>query len=120
MDSQVQDAKLIERFFLECTLGSARTIQGFCVLSHNSTDALDLFSCLRQIMKLHSGEVGETANKPPPQCLGSRDSVPRAALILISNVSHSEKWPRGFFLVVPPPQCIENGSGGSIAESSGR
>src|SRR5271166_6041854 len=114
MDSQVQDAKLIERLFLECTLGSARTKQSFCALSHNSTDALDFFPRLRQIMKLHSDEVGETANNSTPQCLGSRDSVPLAALILISNVSHPEKRPRGFFLVVPPPQCIENGSGGSI------
>src|SRR5271157_1951879 len=119
MDSQVQDAKLIERFFLECTLGSARTIQGFCVLAHNSTDALDFFPRLRQIMKLRSDEVGETANEPAPQCLGSRDSVALAALILVSNVAHSEERPRGFLLFVPPLQRIENGGGGSVADGSG-
>src|SRR5208337_4666817 len=119
MDSQVQDAKLIERFFLECTLGSARTIQGFCVLSHNSTDALDFFPRLRQIMKLHSDEVGETANKPAPQCLGSRDSVPLPALIFVSNVPHSEERPSGFLLFVPPSQRIENRGGGRIADSNG-
>src|SRR5271167_1424670 len=115
MDSQVQDAKLIERFFLECTLGSARTIQGLCVLSHNSTDALDLFSRLRQIMELHSDEVGETAHKPTPQCLGSRDSVPLAALIIVSNVPHSKEWPRGLLLSIPPAQRIENAGGRGIA-----
>src|SRR5271157_4586639 len=120
MDSQVQDAKLIERFFLECTLGSARTIQGLCVLSHNSTDALDLFSRLRQIMELHSDEVGETAHKPTPQCLGSWDSVPLAALIFVSNVPHSEERSRGFLLFVPSSQRIENGGRGSIADGSGR
>src|SRR5271167_3716384 len=120
MDSQVQDAKLIERFLLECTLGSARTIQGFCALSHNSTDALDLFSRLRQIMKRHSDEVSETANKPAPQCLGSWDSVSLAALIFVSNVPHPEERSRRLLLFVPPSQRIENGSGGSIAESSGR
>src|SRR5271157_1643794 len=120
MDSQVQDAKLIERFFLERTLGSARTKQGFCALSHNSTDALDLFSRLRQIMKLHSDEVGETANKPTPQLLGSWDSFPLTALVFVSNVPHSEERSRGFLLLVPPSQRIENGSGGSIANCSGR
>src|SRR5271166_2800594 len=77
----MQDAKLIERFLLECALSSARTKQSFCALSHNSTDALDLFSRLWQIMKRHSDEIGETANEPTPQCLGSRDSVALTALI---------------------------------------
>src|SRR5271157_5065937 len=120
MDSQVQDAKLIKWFFLECTLGSARTKQGFCALSHNSTDALNLFSRLRQIMKRHSDEVGKTANKSTSQCLGSRGPFPLTAVSFVSNVPHSEERSRGFLLFVPPSQRIENGSGGSIAESSGR
>src|SRR5271165_7099697 len=120
MDSQVQDAKLIERLFLECTLGSARTKQSFCALSHNSTDALDFFPRLRQIMKRHSDEIGETANKTAPQCLGSRDSVPLTALIFVSNVPHSEERPSGFLLFVPPSQRVENGGGGSVADCSGR
>src|SRR5271157_1141577 len=116
MDSQVQDAKLVERFSLECALSSARTKQGFCVLSHNFTDALDLFSRLRQIMKRHSDELGEAANKPTPQSLGSRDSFPLTALIFVSNVAHSEERSRGFLLLVPPSQRIENGGGGSIGD----
>ena len=63
------DPKLIQRFFLECTLSSPCSKQGFCALSHNSTHALDLFSRLRQVMKGHSDEISETANKPTPQCL---------------------------------------------------
>src|SRR5271165_3102648 len=98
----MQDAKLMQRFFLECTLSSACAKQGFCLLSHNFTDVLDLFSRLRQIMKWHSDEIGETADKSPPQCLGSRDSVPLAALIFVSNVPHSEERPRGFLLLVAP------------------
>src|SRR5271166_4776719 len=98
MDSQVQDAKLVERFSLECALSSDRTKQSFCALSYNSTDALDLCSRLRQIMKLHSDEIGETANKTAPQCLGSRDSIPLAALIFVSNVPHPEERSRGFLL----------------------
>src|SRR5271166_3615735 len=113
MDSQVQDAKLVQRFFLECALSSARTKQSFCALSHNSTDALDLFPRLRQIMKRHSDEIGKTANKPAPQCLGSRDSVALTALIFVSNVAHSEEGSRGFLLLVPSSQRIENGGGGS-------
>src|SRR5271157_1742265 len=120
MDSQVQDAKLVERFSLECALSSARTIQGFCVLSHNSTDALDLFSRFRQIMKRHSDEVSETANKPAPQCLGSWDSVSLTALVFVSNITHSKERSRGIVLRVPPSQRIENRGGGRIAESSGR
>src|SRR5271157_2331149 len=120
MDSQVQDAKLVERLSLECTLSSARTKQSFCALSYNSTDALDLFSRLRQIMKLHSHEVGETANKPTPQCLGSRDSIPLTALIFVSNVPQSEERSRGLLLFVRPSQRIENRGGGSIADGSGR
>src|SRR5271166_5043823 len=120
MDSQVQDAKLVERLALECTLSSARTKQSFCALSYNSTDALDLFSCLRQIMKLHSHEVGETANKPAPQCLGSWDSLPLTALVFVSDVTHSKEGSRGLLLSVPPSQRIENGGGGSIADGSGR
>src|SRR5271165_5209574 len=102
MYSQVQDAKLVERFSLECALSSARTIQGFCVLSHNSTDALDLFSRLRQIMKRHSDEVSETANKPAPQCLGSWDSVSLTALVFVSNVPNPEERSRRLLLFVPP------------------
>src|ERR1035438_9669617 len=94
MDSQMQDAKLIERFFLECALSSACTKQSFCALSHNSTDALDLFSRLRQIMKLHSDEVGETANKPTPQGLRSWDSFPLTALIFVSDVPYSKERSR--------------------------
>src|SRR5271166_3466485 len=120
MDSQVQDAKLVERFSLECALSSARTKQSFCALSHNSTDALHFFPRLWQIMKRHSDEVGETANKPAPQCLGSRDSVPLAALIFVSNVPHSKERSRGLLLSVPPSQRIENGGGGSVADSTGR
>src|SRR5271157_5924299 len=120
MDSQVQDAKLVERFSLECALCSARIKQSFCALSHNSTDALDFFPRLRQIMKRHSDEVGETANKPPPQCLGSSDSVSLAALIFVSNVPHSKEWSRGLLLSVPPSQRIENGGGRRIADSNGR
>src|SRR5271157_135349 len=116
----MQDAKLIQRFFLECALSSARTKQSFCALSHNSTDALDLFSRLRQIMKRHSDEIGKTANKPTPQRLGSRDSVPLAALIFVSNVPHSEERSRGFLVFVPSSQRIENGGRGSIADGSGR
>src|SRR5208337_1082310 len=108
MDSQVQDAKLIERFFLECTLGSACTKQSFCALSHNSTDALDFFPRLRQIMKRHSDEVSETANEPTPQCLGSWDFVSLAALIFVSNVPNPEERSRGFLLSVAPSQRIEN------------
>src|SRR5208337_4584751 len=115
-----QDAKLVERFFLERTLRSARTEQGFCALSHNSTDALDFFPRLRQIMKRHSDEVGETANKPAPQCLGSWDSVSLAALIFVSNVPHSEERSRRLLLFVPPSQRIENGGGGRIADNNGR
>src|SRR5208337_2895186 len=120
MDSQVQDAKLVERLALECTLSSARTKQSFCALSYNSTDALDLSSCLRQIMKLHSHEVGETAHKPAPQCLGSWDSVSLAALIFVSNVPNPEERSRGFLLFAPPSKHIENGGGGRIADSNGR
>src|SRR5271165_481570 len=120
MDSQVQDAKLVERFSLECTLSSARTKQGFCVLSHNSTDTFDLFSRLRQIMKRHSDEVGETANKPTPQCLGSWDSFPFTALVFVSNVTHSKERSRGFLLPVSSSQRIENRGGGRIADGSGR
>src|SRR5271157_3291532 len=119
MDSQVQDAKLVERFSLECALSSARTKQSFCALSHNSTDALDLFPRLRQIMKLHSDEVGETANESAPQCLGSRDSVSLAALILVSNVPNPEERSGGLLLSVPPSQRIENRGGGRIADGSG-
>src|SRR5208337_865395 len=120
MDSQMQDAKLIQRFLLECTLSSARTKQSFCALSYNSTDALDLFSRLRQIMKRHSDEVSETANKPAPQCLGSWDSVSLAALIFVSNVPNPEERSRGFLLFVPSSQRIENRCGGRIADSNGR
>src|SRR5271166_2792712 len=120
MDSQVQDAKLIERFFLECALSSACTKQSFCALSHNSTDALDLFPRLRQIMKLHSHKVGEAANKPTPQCLGSWDSFPLTALVFVSDVTYSKEGSRGLLLSVPPSQRIENGGGGSIADGSGR
>src|SRR5271165_2764963 len=116
----MQDAKLIKWFFLECTLSSARTKQSFCALSHNSTDALDFFPRLRQIMKRHTDEVGETANKPAPQRLGSWDSFPLTALIFVSNVTHSEERSRGFLLFVPPSQRIENGGGGSVADSNGR
>src|SRR5271157_6172538 len=108
MDSQVQDAKLIKWFFLECTLGSARTKQSFCALSHNSTDALDLFSRLRQVMKRHSDEIGKTPSKPTPQCLGSRYPSSGATLIFISDVPHSEERSRGFSLFVTPSQRIEN------------
>src|ERR1019366_10208578 len=120
MDSQMQDAKQIKRFFLECTLGSVCTKQGFCVLSHNSTDALDLFSRLRQVMKGHSDEISEAANKPTPQCLRSWDFFPGATLIVVSNVAHSEKRSSGFLLFVPPAQRIENSSGGGIADDIGR
>src|SRR5208337_3428396 len=109
MDSQVQDAKVVERFSLECALSSARTKQSFCALSHNSTDALHLFSRFRQIMKRHSDEIGETANEPAPQCLGSRDSVPLAALIFVSNITNSKERSRGFLLFAPSSQRIENG-----------
>src|SRR5271157_3801233 len=108
----MQDAKLIQWFLLECTLSSARTKQSFCALSHDSTDALDLFSRFRQIMKRHSDEIGETANEPAPQCLGSRDSVSLAALIFVSNVAHSKERSRGLLLSAPPSQRIENGGGG--------
>jgi len=47
----MQDAKLIQRFILECAPSGARAKQGLCVLSHNSTDALDFFPRLRQVMK---------------------------------------------------------------------
>src|SRR5271166_1060644 len=116
----MEDAKLIQRFFLECTLSSACTKQGLCVLSHNFTDVLDLFSRLRQIMERHSDEIGETANKPTPQCLGSWDSFPLTALIFVSNVPHSKERSRGLLLSVPPSQRIENGGGGSVADSTGR
>src|SRR5271157_14245 len=116
----MQDAKLMQRFFLECTLSSACAKQGFCVLSHYFTDVLDLFSRLRQVMKRHSDEIGETANKPAPQRLGGCDFVPSATLVFVSNVPHSEEWPREFVLFVSPSQRIENSGGGSVADDSGR
>ncbi len=72
----MQDAKLIKRLLLECSLRGARTKQDYRVLSHNFTDFFDLFPRLRKIMKRHPDEISQATKKPSAEESRSRDSFP--------------------------------------------
>ena len=98
MNSQMQDAKLIKWLLLECSFRGVLAEQDYRVRSNNFTDFLDLCSRLRKVVKPYPGQIRNAALNPPANRGRSRNSPSRAALILVGDITDSEKGSGSRFL----------------------
>src|ERR1019366_7463238 len=107
----MQNAKLIEWLFLECSLRGVFAKQDYRIPSDNFTDSLDLFPCFRKILKPHPRKVRHATDQPCADRVWSRYPAPSPSLILVGNITYTEKRTRRPSVLPLSPQCIKNGSG---------
>src|SRR5208282_5988174 len=107
----MQNPKLVERFVLECRLRSVLAEQDYRTRSDNFTDFLDLLPSLRKILKAHPGQVRHATKNPSADGTWSRNSFARSALILVGNITYTEKRTCRSCVLARPTQDIKDGSG---------
>src|SRR5271157_5381222 len=115
MHRQMQNAKLVERLPLECSFRGVFAKQHYRIPSDNFTDSLDLFPRFRKILKPHPGKVRHAPHQPCADRVWSRYPTPSPALILVGNITYTEKRTRRPFALARSPQYIKNGSGRHVA-----
>src|SRR5208282_5934076 len=118
VDREVQHAKLVEWLLLKGRFRGVLAEQNHRVRSDNFTDFLDLFPSLRKILQPHPGEVCYATKNPPADGVRSRDSPCRSPLILVSNITYSEKRTRRAFVFPGSTQDIKDGPGRHVTHDT--
>src|SRR5580698_6503082 len=114
----MQYAKLVERLLLKGRFCGVLAEQNHRVRSDNFTDFLDLFPSLRKILKRNPGEVCHAAKNPSADGIWSRNSPARSALILVGNITYTEKRSRRAFVFPRSTQDIKDGPGRYVAHDT--
>src|ERR1700719_4360430 len=114
----MQNTKLIERFFLESSLGRILGEQDDCVWSNNFTDFFHLFASLGKIIEGDARQVREAAFNPPAHRGRSRQPFAYTTLVLVGNVSHGQEWFWGGWRKLAAAKHIQNRAGGHVANGA--
>src|ERR1700726_4423010 len=115
MNRQMQDAKLIKWLLLKSSFRGILAKQYYGVRSNNFTDFLDLRSRLWKVMKAYPREISIAALNPATNRGRRRDSPSRAALVLVHDITDSEKGLGRRFLFLRAAKRVQNRTGRHVA-----
>jgi hypothetical protein len=87
----MQDAKLIKWLLLKSSFRGILAKQDYGVRSNNFTDFFNLCSGLWKVVKAYPGEIRNPALNPATNRGRSWDSPSRTALVLVLDITDSEK-----------------------------
>src|SRR5271157_1149381 len=96
----MQDAKLIQRLFLERGFGGVLAQQKDSIRSYPFTDFPDFLSCLREIVESDSGQVRDAPFDSSSDCRWQRHLLPCAALIFVGDIPNSQERHRRRPLII--------------------
>src|SRR5258708_6940113 len=115
MNRQMQDAKLIKWLLLKSGFRGILAKQHYGVRSNNSTDFLDLRSRLWKVVKTHPGEIRHAALNPATNRGRRGNSLARAALVLVLDITDCEKGFGSWFLFLCVAKGVQNRAGRHVA-----